>query len=92
MSATQRRELGLAAWGLPFLVPLAVLLLCWPPSRRVWLPVGTACLLCAFSLFTYLHVQELIREWITWSAGRIFTPVAVLLALAPLARASPGEA
>lgn len=84
-------ELGLAAWGLPFLVPLAVLLLCWPPSRRVWLPVGTACLLCAFSLFTYLHVQELIREWITWSAGRIFTPVAVLLALAPLSRANSAE-
>jgi hypothetical protein len=85
-------ELGLVAWGLAFIVPLAVLLSCWPPSRRVWLPVGTACLLCVFSLFTYLHGQDLIREWITWSAGRIFTPVAVLLALAPLSRPGRGEA
>jgi hypothetical protein len=85
-------ELTLVAWGLGFLIPLAVLLLCWPPSRRVWLPVGTACLLCAFSLFTYLHGQDLVREWIIWSAGRIFTPVAVLLALAPLSRAGRGEA
>ncbi|MGH9399827.1 MAG: hypothetical protein ACRD00_05630 [Thermoanaerobaculia bacterium] len=85
-------ELTGVAWGLAFLVPLAVLLLCRPGSRRVWLPVGTASILSVFFLFTYLHDPGLmIHDWIHWSAGRIFTPVAVLVALAPLSRAGPGE-
>jgi hypothetical protein len=85
-------ELKLVAGGIAFLAPLAVLLLSRSGSRMLWLPVGTAAVLSAFFLFTYLHEQGMVREWITWSAGRIFTPVAMLLALAPLARASPGEA
>jgi hypothetical protein len=84
-------NLALVGWGLGFLVPLAVLLLSRPASRLVWLPIGTACLLSAFFLFTYLHAYGMVREWVTWSAGRIFTPVAVLLALAPLARADSRE-
>jgi len=84
-------ELALHVWGLPFLVPLAVLLFSRAVSRMVWLPLGTASLLTAFLVFTYLHTPQMVREWITWSAGRIFTPVAVLLALAPLARAGPDE-
>ena len=86
------RELALHVWGLAFLVPLAVFLLGRSASRLVWLPVGTACLLSAFFLFTYLHAPWMVREWITWSAGRVFTPVAVLLALAPLARADARDA
>lgn len=86
------RELALVAFGLAFLAPLTVLLLCRPGQRRAWVPAGTACILAAFSLFTYLHGEYLVREWITWSAGRIFTPVAALLALAPLSRGGPGEA
>jgi hypothetical protein len=81
-------ELFLAAWGLPFLVPLALLLLA-RKNPRMLLPVGLAVVLTAFYLFTYLHATVLVREWVTWSAGRIFTPVAVLLAMAPLARESP---
>ena len=80
-------ELTLAARGLPFLVPLAVLLLC-ARGRRAILPVGAAAVLLVFFLFTYLHSPDKLAEWITWSAGRIFTPVAVLLALAPSARSS----
>lgn len=81
-------EFFLAAWGLAFLVPLAVLLLT-RKSPRALLPVGLAAVLAAFYLFTYLHAQDLVREWVTWSAGRVFTPVAVLLALAPLSRDDP---
>lgn len=86
------RELGRIAWGLAFLVPIAVLLLSWRGSRRVWLPVGTAAILSAFFVFTYLHDRWMIDAWIRWSAARIFTPVAVLLALAPLSASDPGEA
>jgi hypothetical protein len=86
------RELGRVAWGAAFLVPIAVLLLSWRRSRRVWLPVGTAATLSAFFLFTYLHDRWMVEAWIGWSAGRIFTPAAVLLTLAPLSSSDPGEA
>lgn len=86
-------ELAQVAWGLAFLVPIAVLLLCRSGSTRVWLPIGTAAILSAFFVFEYLHgPEELVREWILWSAARVFTPLAVLLALAPLSSARPGEA
>jgi len=83
-------EFFLAAWALPFLVPLAVLLSA-RKSPRILLPAGLAFILTAFYLFTYLHARDLVRDWVTWSAGRIFTPVAVLLALAPLSRDDPNE-
>ena len=86
------RELGLFAWGVGFLVPLAVLLLTRPNARIAWLPIGTALLLVVFSVFTYAHAVEFIPEWITWSAGRIFTPVALLLGLAALCRNRLGKA
>ena len=86
------RELFRVAWGFAFLVPIAVLLFSWPGSRRVWLPVGTAAILSTFFLFTYLHDRWMIDEWILWSAARIFTPVAVLLALTPLSSPGHGEA
>jgi hypothetical protein len=85
-------ELGRVAWGLAFLVPLAVLLSSWRGSTRLWLPVGTAAILSAFFLFTYLHDRWMVEAWIRWSAARIFTPVAVLLTLAPVSSSGPGEA
>ena len=85
---TMGSEFFLAAWGLPFLVPVAVLLLS-RKSPRMLLPVGLAVLLAAFYLFTYLHGTVLVRDWVTWSAGRIFTPVALLFAIAPSARGAP---
>jgi hypothetical protein len=86
------RELGRVAWGLAFLVPIGVLLLSWRHSRRLWLPVGTAAILSAFFLFTYLHDRWMLDLWISWSAARIFIPVAVLLAIAPVSGSHPGEA
>lgn len=88
-------QFALVARGLPFLVPIAVLLLAPHKSRMAWLPVGSALILSVFFLFTYLHTDYQLAQWISWSAGRIFTPVAVLLALGALpggesARAVPG--
>jgi hypothetical protein len=49
------------------------------PAR---LPIGIAVILIAFFLFTYLHREENPSLWISWSASRIFSPVAVLTVLA----------
>jgi hypothetical protein len=83
---------SLAATGraLPWLVPLACLLLALPLGRRWMLPIGTAAALTAFFLFTYLHQADDPSLWISWSAARIFSPVAVLFSLtASLSR--PGK-
>lgn len=89
-------ELSSVAWGLPFLLPIAVLLAAPGRSRGAWIPLGSAVLLSAFFVFTYLHSNYLLVEWIRWSAGRIYTPVAALLALAAMpatatARSVPRE-
>ena len=76
------RSLLTTGYGLPWLVPLACVLLALPLSRRWILPIGTAAILTAFFLFTYIHRAEDPSLWISWSAPRIFSPVAVLLALA----------
>jgi hypothetical protein len=77
-------ELFSVAWALPFLLPIAVLLATPRRSRSAWIPLGSALLLSAFFVFTYLHSNYLLVEWIGWSAGRIYTPVAALLALAAM--------
>jgi hypothetical protein len=77
---------GRALWttghALPWLVPLACVLAALPLSRRWILPIGTAAILSAFFLFTYIHRAEDPSLWISWSAARIFSPVAMLLSLA----------
>jgi hypothetical protein len=88
--------LSSVAWGLPFLLPIAVLLLASGRSRSAWIPLGSAVLLSGFFVFTYLHSNFLLVEWIGWSAGRIYTPVAALLVLAAMpatatARSVPRE-
>ena len=77
-------ELSRVGWGLPFLVPIAVLLCARGLSRSSWIPLGCAALLSGFFVFTYLHSTYLLVEWIGWSSGRIYTPVAALLALAAM--------
>jgi hypothetical protein len=82
--------------GLPWLVPFACLAFALPLARRAAIPLGTAAGLTAFFLFTYIHRAEDPSQWISWSAARIFSPVAMLLALAvtatPNARSGGGEA
>lgn len=70
-----------AGWALPYLLPLAALLLAPARHRLLWLPVGVSLALCAFSVFTYLHGDPDPSGWISWSAGRIFSPVPVLLVI-----------
>jgi hypothetical protein len=74
--------LGKMAYALPWLVPLALWLVAGPKSRRVLLPIGVATLLSGFLLFTYLTTAAAPALLIAWSAARVFTPVAALLALA----------
>jgi hypothetical protein len=86
-------EIGRALWlpgrGLPYLLPLVALLLAPGKRRTLWLPVGVAVVLCVFSVFTYLHGDPDPALWIRWSAGRIFSPVAPLLAIAGICAGKP---
>ncbi len=74
-----------AAFALPFLLPLLALVV-FRKSRLAIVPAGVSLLLSLFFVFTYLHGDPDPREWISWSAGRIFAPVAALLAVAGVAR------
>ena len=77
------RTLAGTAWGLPWLVPLACAA---ARARRLtraeWFPLGVAATLIGFLLFTYIHRAEDPSQWISWSAARVFSPVAMLVALA----------
>ena len=78
------RWAALSATGhaLPWLVPLVCVLAALPLTHRWILSIGTAAILTAFFLFTYIHRPEDPSLWISWSAARVFSPVAMLLALA----------
>jgi hypothetical protein len=76
------RSMAATGRALPWLVPLACVLLALPLTRRWIVPIGTAAALTAFFLFTYLHRAEDPSLWISWSAPRVFSPVAMLLCLA----------
>jgi hypothetical protein len=80
------RALWSTGWGLPFLLPLAALLLCPVKPRPLWIPVGVSFVLCLFTVFTYLHGDSDPSEWIGWSAGRILSPIPALLAVAGACR------
>jgi hypothetical protein len=76
-----------AGYALPWLLALFFLVLVGGSWRRALVPSGAALVLAAFFFFTYLHGQPDPTLWISWSAGRIFIPIAVLLALGAAARA-----
>lgn len=80
-----------AGHGLPWIVPALCLLAALPLARRAAIPLATAAVLAAFFLFTYLHRPEDPSLWISWSAARIFSPVAMLLALTTTCGARPEE-
>jgi len=80
------KELWEADYAIPYALPLLVLLIARGRFRLWLIPAGTALLLAGFFFFTYLHGSPDPSQWISWSAGRIFLPVALLLALAAAAR------
>jgi len=86
-----------AGHGLPWIVPFLCLFAAVPLARRALVPIGAAAVLTAFFIFTYLHRSEDPSLWISWSAARIFSAVAMLLAVAsacssPDTRAHQGPA
>ena len=78
--------------ALPWLLPLAAL--AWTARgsdlRKAAYPLAIAGTLSIFFVFTYLHGAPDPSLWITWSAGRIFLVVAVLLVLGVTAERAPG--
>jgi hypothetical protein len=78
-------------YALPWLVPAAALLLAGRPRGAAWIPLGAAAVLTGFFAFTYLHRAEDPSLWISWSAPRIFMPVAALLVLAGACSSAPGS-
>ncbi|MEP6802014.1 MAG: hypothetical protein ABJC07_08760 [Acidobacteriota bacterium] len=78
--------IGRALWqsghALPFAIPLLVVALAGRPSRKALLPLGVAAGMAAFLLLTYLQSSSNPSLWISWSAARVFSPIAALLALA----------
>jgi hypothetical protein len=86
------RSIGLAlaetGHGLPYLVPLAcLLLLARGMTRLSMIPLGVGAALTACLLFIYMDHPS---EWISWSAARVFSPVAILFVLAAIgARDAP---
>ena len=77
------RTLAATGYGLPFLVPLVVLLIL---RRRLGagaaVPLATAAGLLAFCVFIYLDRPENPTNWISWSAARVLSPIPVLFTLA----------
>jgi hypothetical protein len=67
--------------GLPWLVPLTVLLMAGRPTPSSAIPLAAAAALAAFAIFTYLHFGNL-EQWVSWSAARLLAPVAPMLVIA----------
>ena len=70
--------------GLPFVLPVLLLIAVPPRTLRAAISVLLSAVLGAFFVFTYLHGAFDPRLWIEWSAGRIFLTVPVLLVLSTL--------
>ncbi|HKD17976.1 MAG TPA: hypothetical protein VKG23_08905, partial [Thermoanaerobaculia bacterium] len=88
VAAALPAALGRIGLGLPYLVPIAVLLIAGRPEREGYVPLFAAVALILFLAFTYLHHATDPAQWIAWSAARVLMPVPALLALT-LAAGSP---
>ena len=75
------RALWKSGYALPFAIPLLLVLLTGRVSRHALLPLGVAAAMSAFFFLTYLQSGADPSLWITWSAARVFSPIAALLAL-----------
>jgi hypothetical protein len=77
-------ELAKAPW--PYGAAILFLVTAVGARRRIAslapLPLLLALALAAFLLFTYFHGAPDPREWIVWSAGRVFAPLTALVVLA----------
>ncbi len=86
-----------AGWALPYLLPLVALIAAPRKSRLILLPLAVSAALAAFLVFIYLHPDADPGMWIEWSAGRVFSPITALLALASVCgrtarrRVAPGN-
>jgi hypothetical protein len=77
--------------GLPYLIPLVCLMAARRLDARAAIPLAAAAGLIAFGLFVYLDRPSDPTAWISWSAARVFSPLAVLFSLAAAcARGEPG--
>ena len=84
------RFLWRPGWALPWLLPLAALLLAPRKARLALIPIVVAVTLAVFFVFTYLHSTDA-SLWIEWSAGRVFSPLLAFLAIASLCREGDGD-
>ncbi|MEX0879756.1 MAG: hypothetical protein WEB59_10960 [Thermoanaerobaculia bacterium] len=86
------RALAGTDYGLPWLVPLACVFVAARRLTRIsLLPLGVAATLTGFLIFAYMHSAEDPSQWISWSAARVFSPVAMLLALSSVTPAGGAE-
>jgi hypothetical protein len=85
VSASIGKAFWSAGWALPWILPLAAFLIARRKSPLALLPLLVSLALAAFFVFTYLHQPDS-TLWISWSAGRVFSPLVSLLALASLQR------
>ena len=84
------RFLWRPGWALPWILPLAALLLAPSKARLALIPIVVAVTLAVFFVFTYLHSTDA-SLWIEWSAGRVFSPLLAFLAIASLCREGDGD-
>jgi hypothetical protein len=86
------RTLAANVGALPYVLPALALLFTPRKSRGSAAAALAGTVLSAALIFTYLHGRQDQRDWIRWSADRVFLSVSILLALgAAAAEPSPAE-
>lgn len=83
------RSVARVGYGLPFVLPLAAVFLAPARIRAAALPIAVSLALIGFLMFTYLSARDDPRQLISWSAGRVLSPVAGLLCLAAARTRTP---
>jgi hypothetical protein len=86
VAAEMLRSLAKISYGLPFLLPLMILLITPKRTRARLLPVGVSIALIVFLFITYLSTRENPQLLISWSAVRVLSPTAGLFSFAASSR------
>ena len=89
--AAMARSLFAVDLGLPFLLPLAVLLVVRPRFAGGWIPAAVAIGSVLFLVFTYLHGGADPTEWIGWTASRVLLCVPALFIVSSASRQAEAE-